>query len=161
MGSRSMRAGISWLVLGALCNEGTETLMDCFERTGVERLMDGRLRAAGLMSTMAGARDIWPTTDKRAVRDAVDTEREIEGVRTVACGMLHSRGANPRSFAHQNVGRAHAIRILDSNRWIGHGGAAEGMIFSSAGWTEVVRSVLGSVVVEFYGACSSKQRVAC
>lgn len=56
MGSRSMRAGISWLVLGALCIEGTETLMDCFERVGVERLMDGRLSAAGLMltSTMVG-----------------------------------------------------------------------------------------------------------
>jgi hypothetical protein len=54
MGSRSMRAGISWLVLGVLCIDGTETLMDCLESTGVERLMDGRLRAAGLMSTMVG-----------------------------------------------------------------------------------------------------------
>lgn len=52
MGSRSMRAGISWLVFGALCIDGTETLMDCFERTGVEMLMDGLLKAAGLMSTM-------------------------------------------------------------------------------------------------------------
>lgn len=65
MGSRSMRAGMSWLVLGALCNDGSETLMDCLERTGVERLMDGLLRAAGLMSTMvrAGGVGVWPHAD--------------------------------------------------------------------------------------------------
>jgi hypothetical protein len=131
MGSRSMRAGISWLVLGVLCIDGTETLMDCLESTGVERLMDGRLRAAGLMSTMVGARrGIWPATDKRAVRAEM---REREGVRTVAHGMQHNPGADPRSFVHQNGGRSHAIAIPDSNRWIGHGGAVEWMIFSPAG----------------------------
>jgi len=55
MGSRSMRAGINWLVLG-FCNEGTDTLIDFVDRMGVERLMDGRLRAAGLMSTMTATR---------------------------------------------------------------------------------------------------------
>jgi len=52
MGSRSMRAGMSWLVFG-FCIEGTETLMVFDERMGVDRPMAGRLRAAGLMSTMA------------------------------------------------------------------------------------------------------------
>jgi hypothetical protein len=33
-------------------------LMDCLESTGVDRLMDGRLRAAGLMSTMADFADM-------------------------------------------------------------------------------------------------------
>lgn len=51
IGSRSMRAGISWLVLG-FCNAGTETLMDFVASIGVERLTDGRLNAAGLMSTI-------------------------------------------------------------------------------------------------------------
>lgn len=60
------------------------------------------------------------------------------GVRTVAREMQHRRGANPRSSAHQNVGRAHAIVIPNSNRWIGHGGAVEAMISVSADWTEVV-----------------------
>ena len=85
MGSRSMRAGISWLVLGALCNDGTETLMDCFERMGVERLMDGRLRAAGLMSTMVGARGGWPTPttlwmwrSERAMETAREGARKAE-----------------------------------------------------------------------------------
>jgi len=55
MGSRSMRAGINWLVLG-FCNDGTDTLIDFVDRMGVERLMDGRLRAAGLMSTMTATR---------------------------------------------------------------------------------------------------------
>ena len=51
MGSRSMRAGISWLVFG-FCNGGTETFMDLVARIGVERLTEGRLRAAGFMSTI-------------------------------------------------------------------------------------------------------------
>lgn len=50
MGSKSMRVGINWLVLGAFCDEGADTVIDLFERMGVERLIDGRLRAAGLMS---------------------------------------------------------------------------------------------------------------
>ena len=65
-------------------------------------------------------------------------ERGKKGVRTVAREMLHNRGAKPRSFAHQNVGLAHAIKIPDSNRWIGHGGVDEWMILSSASRTEVV-----------------------
>lgn len=54
MGSRSMRGGTSWLVFAALCTDEDEieTLMDLLESTGVERLMDGRLSAAGLMSTI-------------------------------------------------------------------------------------------------------------
>jgi len=51
MGSRSMRAGINWLVLG-FCIVGTDTLIDLVDRIGVERLTEGLLRAAGLMSTM-------------------------------------------------------------------------------------------------------------
>lgn len=48
-----MRAGISWLVLGALgIDDNVETLMDCFASTGVDKLIEGRLKAAGLMSTM-------------------------------------------------------------------------------------------------------------
>lgn len=46
-----MRAGISWLVFG-FCNGGTETFIDFVARIGVERLTEGRLRAAGFMSTM-------------------------------------------------------------------------------------------------------------
>lgn len=46
-----MRAGMSWLVFG-FCNGGTATFMDFVARIGVERLTDGRLRAAGFMSTM-------------------------------------------------------------------------------------------------------------
>jgi len=47
-----MRVGISWEVLGVFCNDGTETLIDLLASIGVERLIDGRLRAAGLISTM-------------------------------------------------------------------------------------------------------------
>ena len=50
IGSKSMRAGTNWLALDAFWDEGAETVIDLFERTGVERLMDGRLSAAGLMS---------------------------------------------------------------------------------------------------------------
>ena len=39
-----------WEVLGAFCNAGPETVMDFVDRMGVERLMAGRLRSAGLMS---------------------------------------------------------------------------------------------------------------
>jgi len=52
MGSRSMRVGITWLFLVGFCAEETETFIDLFDRMGVERLMDGRLRAAGLISTI-------------------------------------------------------------------------------------------------------------
>ncbi len=50
MGSRSMRAGMIWLVLGAFCSDEAETVMDLAERMGVERLMEARLSSAGLMS---------------------------------------------------------------------------------------------------------------
>ncbi len=51
MGSRSMRAGINWLVFCGF-NEGTDTLIVLLERIGVDKLIDGRLRAAGLISTI-------------------------------------------------------------------------------------------------------------
>jgi len=47
-----MRVGITWLFLVGFCAEETETFIDLFDRMGVERLMDGRLRAAGLISTI-------------------------------------------------------------------------------------------------------------
>jgi hypothetical protein len=69
--------------------------MDCFERTGVERLMDGRLRAAGLMSTMVvGARGVWPATDKRErARDAVgeSAERRASGPSRARCCTIVGR----------------------------------------------------------------------
>lgn len=53
IGSRSIREGINWLVFG-FCRD--PTVIDLVDRTGVERLMDGRLlRAAGLMSKSAMA----------------------------------------------------------------------------------------------------------
>ena len=55
MGSRSIRAGMIWLVLGAFCSDGAETVMDFVERIGVDRLTDGRLRSAGLMSGIVTA----------------------------------------------------------------------------------------------------------
>lgn len=45
-----MRVGINWLVLAGFCDDGADTVIDLFERIGVERLIDGRLRAAGLIS---------------------------------------------------------------------------------------------------------------
>lgn len=52
MGSRSMRAGIIWLVLmGFAAVEGVETVIVLLERVGVVRLTAGRdERSAGLMS---------------------------------------------------------------------------------------------------------------
>jgi hypothetical protein len=51
MGSRSMRAGINWLVLGTLTSGGPATVMDLLDKIGVERLMDGRcVSADGSMS---------------------------------------------------------------------------------------------------------------
>lgn len=51
MGSRSIRAGIIWLVLmGLALVEGVPTVMVLDERVGVDRLTDGRDSSAGLMS---------------------------------------------------------------------------------------------------------------
>lgn len=52
MGSRSMRAGIIWLVLmGFAAVEGVETVIVLLDRVGVVRLTAGRDdRSAGLMS---------------------------------------------------------------------------------------------------------------
>lgn len=91
MGSRSMRGGTSWLVFAALCTDEDEieTLMDLLESTGVERLMDGRLSAAGLMSTIveeqspprvAEGRRGSPRTDAGADADAdADADAGEEG----------------------------------------------------------------------------------
>lgn len=58
MGSRSIRAGIDWLGLEALMADGVDTVIDLLDRMGVERLMDGRLSSAGLMSgILAGGVD--------------------------------------------------------------------------------------------------------
>lgn len=51
-GSRSMRAGIIWLVFVIFWVAGVETVIVL--RTGVDRLIEGRLRAAGSMSGMSG-----------------------------------------------------------------------------------------------------------
>jgi len=91
MGSRSMRAGINWLVLG-FCIVGTDTLIDLVDRIGVERLTEGLLRAAGLMSTMASrvasqslrACDSWGCGWSTATRVPF---------RAVACGQQHRRDA--------------------------------------------------------------------
>ena len=50
-----------WLVLGAFCREVAETVMDFVERMGVDRLTEGRLRSAGLMSGIL-------TTDRTTAR---------------------------------------------------------------------------------------------
>ena len=47
-----MRAGMIWLVLVTFCDVGAETVIDF--RVGVERLTEGRLKAAGSMSGMLG-----------------------------------------------------------------------------------------------------------
>lgn len=49
-GSRSIRAGIIWLDLATLSTPGVDVERDFVDRIGVERLMDGRLKAAGSMS---------------------------------------------------------------------------------------------------------------
>lgn len=53
-GSRSMRAGIIWLVLTGLPEPGAVMDRVLFASVGVERLTAGRLKAAGSMSGMAG-----------------------------------------------------------------------------------------------------------
>lgn len=78
IGSKSMRVGINWLVLGAFCDDGAETVMDLFERMGVERLMDGRLRAAGLISKSG-------ILQLEAAGGGCETSSEA-----VACGNQHS-----------------------------------------------------------------------
>ncbi len=72
IGSRSMRAGICWLLAG-FCDEVNETLMVLLASTGVERLMDGRLNAAGLISTMVGC----------VVCDVVELDQQQVGSDTV------------------------------------------------------------------------------
>jgi hypothetical protein len=52
IGSSSIRGGMYWLVFGAFDEDDGATFIDFVERIGVERLMDGRLKAAGLMSTI-------------------------------------------------------------------------------------------------------------
>lgn len=52
-----MRVGINWLILEGFCDDGAETVIDLFESMGVERLMDGRLRAAGLISKSGIVKD--------------------------------------------------------------------------------------------------------
>jgi len=47
-----MRAGIIWLVFVIFWVAGVETVIVL--RTGVDRLIEGRLRAAGSMSGMSG-----------------------------------------------------------------------------------------------------------
>lgn len=56
MGSRSMRAGIIWLVLmGFAAVEGVETVIVLLDKVGVVRLTAGRDdRSAGLMSGILG-----------------------------------------------------------------------------------------------------------
>lgn len=51
-GSRSIRAGMSWLVFMGFTAPGAETLRLFVERIGVERLADGLLKAAGSISGM-------------------------------------------------------------------------------------------------------------
>ena len=89
MGSRSIRAGMIWLVLGTFCSEGPETVMDFVERIGVVKLTDGRLRSAGLMSGIVTA-----------------AERRRRGSGAGRCA------ARKGSHEHiQTVGGGHAITI--------------------------------------------------
>lgn len=52
IGLRFMWVGISWFVLGVLCSDGVEILMDLLVRMGVEMLMEGWFRVVGLMLIM-------------------------------------------------------------------------------------------------------------
>lgn len=120
MGSRSMRAGMSWLVFG-FWTEGTETLIVFEERMGVDRPMAGRLRAAGLMSTMAGAvlleggRRAGSDSDNDSEDEDEDSEDVVDGEERglacsgVACEQQHRRDAQVQSFAHQMIAEAYAI----------------------------------------------------
>lgn len=49
-GSKSIRAGMIWLDLAIFGAPGTEPERVLLDRIGVERLIDGRLKAAGSMS---------------------------------------------------------------------------------------------------------------
>src|SRR6516162_5903772 len=100
MGSRSIRAGINWLVFGAFCRGGPETVMDLLDRIGVERLIDGRLRAAG-SSPMSGM--IWGIdTDGNIVSHKKRAQRDVEA----------------GSWVHRPVDRDYAIVAATSDRWI-------------------------------------------
>lgn len=72
-GSRSMRAGIIWLVLVTFWETGAETVMDF--RVGVERLTEGRLKAAGSMSGIFRNSGCWGRVGRwnyRVVRRIVE-----------------------------------------------------------------------------------------
>ena len=51
-----MRGGMIWLVLMIFWEPGAETVMVLLARVGVERLIEGRLKAAGSMSGMVELR---------------------------------------------------------------------------------------------------------
>lgn len=51
-GSRSIRAGITWLVLNGFPEPGAEMGSVLLDKIGVDRLTVGRLKAAGSMSGM-------------------------------------------------------------------------------------------------------------
>lgn len=66
MGSRSILAGIIWLVLTGLeMVDGVETVIVLLDRVGVVRLTAGRDSSAGLMSgILAAIEDMSPVTSR-------------------------------------------------------------------------------------------------
>lgn len=96
MGSRSIRAGMIWEVLGVFCNDGPETVMDFVDRMGVERLTAGRLRSAGLMSGILAVIAMATAEAARA--------RE-----------KHSATRKVGSWAHETNGRIYAITFPQSD----------------------------------------------
>ena len=80
-----------WEVLGAFVNDGPETVMDLVERMGVERLMDGRLSSAGLMSGILAV-----MAEKARARKKHSATRKVQ------------------SWAHGTNGRIYAITFPQS-----------------------------------------------
>ena len=89
--------------------------MVLFWRIGVETLTDGRLRAAGSMSTM-----VVIFADAGADVDAVDGSAKVaDCCRALDRGSCRARNAagrdvKVRSFAHQKKAQAYAIAISKS-----------------------------------------------
>lgn len=67
-GSRSMRAGMIWLVFTGFPEPGAVMDRVLFDRVGVDRLTAGRLRAAGSMSGIVEAGSRSTSSTSRAAR---------------------------------------------------------------------------------------------
>lgn len=83
-GSKSMRAGIIWLVFTGFPDPGAVMDRVLFDRVGVDRLTAGRLKAAGSISGIVeDGGGLW----------RLDHDQRL----TVACGEMATRSAIKRS----------------------------------------------------------------